>query len=233
MLTWPTALFSPPGMTPRMTGASQSGGQSVSTISQYGHTSGGGLWIFEFAETPLLTPVLFKVWQAIARRSDNGATPFVVPLCDRRSQPFIDPKRPAGIGFGDDSVFADGALWAGEQITASIVGSAALRATSLRLSVAGGKDLEGGEYFTVWHSLMGQRLYEIVGIDDQVDSTTWEVETRPPLRQATPADIVVDFDNPRCQMRADGDLSASLEMLKRGRAPQVRFVEDFRPATDG
>jgi hypothetical protein len=227
MLTFPTGLFCPAGLTPRLLGGALAGGQSLSGLTQYAMTTGGPYWAIDFANVVLWDLDKYKTWAAVAAACDNGATPFVVPLCDRRSQPFTNPKRDVGIGNGDDSKFGDGALWSAEYITSTLIGTAALRATSLHIACAGGKPLEGGEHFTIWGLERGQRMYRVITAA-QRDDDTWDITIRPPLREALADGVTLDFDNPRCVMRVDGDMSATLDMLKRG-SGQVRFVETFRP----
>jgi hypothetical protein len=132
-LTFPTALFSPSSLRASLVGGTVSSGQSLSGITQFAMAAGGAYWQFEMGESTLWTKEKLNTWEAIAAATDNGATPFVVPLAQRRRQPFTDPKRDAGVGNSDDSTFSDGALWPAEYITASIVGSAALRATRLSI----------------------------------------------------------------------------------------------------
>jgi hypothetical protein len=231
MLTFPTALFAPTSMIADLVGASVAGQRSLSGITQSALFSGGPFWVFEFGEAVLWDRAKFNTWRAIAAQSDSGATPFIVPVCDRKHQPFIDPKRPAGVGNGDDSVFSDGATWAGEYIEASIDGTAALRATQLAINIAGGRDLIGGEFFTIWHLTKGQRMYEVTRILSQGGGSA-VINIRPGLREATAADIPLDFDNPRCTMGVAGGMAAILEMLKRGKSPTIRFVESFAPVDD-
>lgn len=232
MLTFPTGLFAPAGLTPRSAGASTSGGSSVAGIPQLAHTSGGGLHIIEFSNVVLWDADKYKTWRAFQLASDNGATPFIVPLCDRRSQPFLDPKKEPGTGNSDSSTFSDGALWGSGQITAAIIGSAALRATSAHIACIGGTTNLIGSAFTIIHIAMGTRLYLVTSVSEREDGT-FDIKFRPPLREATPDGVTLDFDDPRCQMcvSPDSDPAPTLEMLKRGSA-QVKFIENFRPVTD-
>lgn len=232
MLTFPTALFSPSSLAARLVGGAVTGGQSLSGITQFAMTTGGPSWVFEFGEAPLWTKETFNTWEAVAAATDNGATPFVVPVCDRRRQPFVDPKRGEGVGDGDDSTFSDGALWSAEYITASVVGSASLRATRLNISITGiaPEGLVGGEHFTIWHLTKGQRMYRVARVVEQdTEAHTATIDIRPPLREATADGITLDFDNPRCVMRINGDMGAILEMLRFGKSPQIQFVESFAP----
>lgn len=230
MLTFPTALFAPGTLKATLVGGSLSGGASMSGIQQFAMTTGGPYWSFELGQAALWTKELLNTWEAIAGAADNGATPFVVPVCDRRRQPFTDPKRLPGVGDSDDTSFSDGALWSAETITASIVGSAALRATRLNVSIVGGVPLIGGEQLTGWHLTRGQRMYRVIRVIDQdVEAGTATIDIRPPLREATPDGFPLDFDNPRCVMRINGDMGATLTLLRFGQSPQIQFVEDFSP----
>lgn len=225
--TFPTAFFAPRGLTPRLVGASSAAGRSLSGITQRAMTSGGGYWMFDFDNVTLWTREKWKTFMAFMGLTDFGATPFIVPLCDRRGGPFADPKRGAGVGNSDDSTFSDGATWAGELIEASLDGSAALRATTISILIAGAADLQGWEPFTIWHLGMGQRMYEIVRVRSQGGGAA-TIDIRPPLREACADGVTLDFDNPRCTMCAVGDVAASLEDLRFGSA-KVSFVETFMP----
>jgi hypothetical protein len=224
MLTFPTAFFAPQGLQPRPVGASTNSGGSLSGLTQFAATAGGFHWEVDLTGVALWTREKTLVWRAIELASDGGATGFVVPLCDRIHQPFANPKR-LTTGFRDDAVFSDGALWVADQITAATVGAGALRATSLTISFVGPAPLIGGEKFTVWHPTKGQRLYGVKSLVDNGDGTL-TIQFRPPLREAMLAGDTLDFDNPRCVMRVDGDMSAALELLKRGTGA-VKFVETF------
>lgn len=230
MKTFPTAKFAPAGFQPRRIGGSQSQGQSTSGIAQTAMTTGGFMWGIEFSKVVLWDAAPYRAWEAFCSSTDNGATPFIVPFCNRRAQPFLNPKKPDGVGNSDDSAFSDDALWGDGQIAAAMIGSAALRATSAHVACVGGIDDLVGTWFTGWHARLGQRAYHVTGCSKRGDGT-FDITFRPPLREATPDGFPLDFDDPRCQMAiAPGsDPSASLDMLKRGSA-SVSFVEDFRPA---
>ena len=230
MLTFPTGLFVPSALTPELVGASVSGGQSLSGLAQNAATSGGGFWQITFGEAVLWDRNKFNTWRAIAAQSDGGATPFIVPLCDRVHQCFLPSqvKRGVGIGNGDDTRFSDGALWPAEYITATIPASAALRTTNLNIAIAGGAALTGGEFFTIWHATKGQRLYCVTQVNSQGDGLA-NITIRPPLREATASGVTLDFDNPRCQMNVVGQIAPTLEQLRFGKSPTLKFVENFQP----
>jgi hypothetical protein len=58
------------------------------------------------------------------------------------------------------------------------------------------------------------------------------VDFRPPLREAIVAadspSTLLNFDSPRCLMRADGDFSETVDMQRFGKAT-ARFVEAGKP----
>lgn len=229
MLTFPTVLFAPNGLKASLIGGTVSGGQALSGISQFAMTSGGPMWSFTFGDALLLTKEKLNTWEAIAAATDNGATPFVVPVAQRRRQPFLTSKLPDGVSDSDASTFSDGALWTMSEITASIVGSAALRATRLNISITGGVPLIGGELFTAWGLTKGQRMHIITRVIAQdLEANTATIDIRPPLREALSADTPLDFDNPRCVMRVNGDMGAQVDLLRFGKG-SVSFVETFAP----
>jgi hypothetical protein len=218
VFTFPTALFAPQSIRPQLLGGAVSGGQSLSGITQLAATSGGPFWGLELGGVTLNTREKMKAWRAVEAMSDNGATSFVVPLCDRGNQPFLNPRRTDG--FTGDKVFSEGTSWTISEITAT-ASAAALRATELTLaSYSGGATLVGGEHFTIVHPTLGARLYRIGSVSGAT------ITIRPPLREAISSGTVLDFDNARCVMRVEGDMSAALELLKRGTG-SVRFLESF------
>jgi hypothetical protein len=89
--------------------------------------------------------------------------------------------------------------------------------------------MTGGEHFTVWHNTKGQRMHRVIRVIEQdTGAGTATVDIRPPLREATIADITLDFDNPRCVMRCAGDMGAQVDLLRFGKG-SVTFVEAFAP----
>lgn len=230
MYTFPVKAFPPQSQTWRLVNATVAGPKSISGVTQLGVLSAGGHWQAELGKSPLWSREQFKTWEALAALCDGGATPFVVPVDNRNQQPFADPKRPAGDPFTDDSTFSDGALWTDGQITATLTGSAALRATQISVNYAGDAYPTGGENFSIVHASGSTRLYRIAAPPTVADGVVTMI-IRPPLREACIGGLTVDFDNPRCQMHVVGDMAASIEQLKLG-SGTVKFEEDFQPYTN-
>lgn len=227
---FPTRLFKPSSLAIRLIGQAQSGGVAASGEVQFADLAGGGRWVADFGETPLWTPAKVKAWRALAAAADGGATPILVPLADRRGQPLSNPlvtPDPFGLTVYDDGLTP----WTPDQVTATTTADMALRATSADFTFSAPKALSGGEHFAVSHATWGWRLYRIIRVDagglGSGDATT--VTFRPPLREATAAGALLNFDSPRCVMRADGDIDLTLTGLRRGQA-SARFVEQPTPA---
>lgn len=231
---FPTRLFNPASLGVRLVGAGLAGGVSLSGDAQFAEFSGGGRWMVEFGETAIWTPAKVKAWRRIAAASDGGATPILVPLADRRHQPVLNPlSTPDGFGLAtwDDGV----GPWTPDQVDASPTSDAALGATELTFSYAGPLPLEGGEHFSILHPTWGWRLYRITRVKSGGAGTgdATVVDFRPPLREAVGTGdsppILLNFDSPRCLMRADGDFDLSLDQIRFGKG-SARFVEFGKPA---
>jgi hypothetical protein len=232
MFTFPTALFVPESVNFSLEGAATSGGRSLSGLTQYASLDGGGYWTAGFGKINLWNIPKFKVFRAVAGLADGGAQPLIVPVADRLHQAFAvgQVKKGLGVGNSDDTKFSDGALWPSEYITATLVGSHALRSTQVHFAFAGGVagGPTGGEYFTLWGVKSGQRLHVLTGVTPQLDGS-FIGTIRPPLREAFSDGVTMDFDNPRCQMAVPGAIGPTATQLRFGEAPNLKFVENFTP----
>lgn len=197
-----------------------SGGIALSGEEDIIETDGGGRVFAEFAGGPLLEREDQLAWRAIGTQFSGGATQIIVPFCDPLHQPYGgDHLAP----HSDDSPFSDDSEYSGGGPTATAAADAALRATTLSLSILLGQALLGGEWFSIEHPTKGWRAYNIATVTDQTD-TTATVTFRPPLREAVEAGDHVEFADPRCLMRIDGRPGRALEIGKYGEAA-IRFVE--------
>lgn len=231
---FPTRRFKPQSLRAYLEGASLDGGRSIAGESQFADVSGGGRWVIEFGETPLWRPELVKLWRALAAAADDGVTPILVPLADRLHQP-VTPAYAGADTFGRE-IYDDGSVpWTPEEVLAPVIGYAALGQTQIDFLFTAPKALAGGEHFAIEHPTWGWRLYRVIrvvsGGAGTGDLTT--VDFRPPLREAVdPGDspgTLLNFDSPRCLMRADAGFDLGLDQFRFGRA-QARFVEFGRPS---
>jgi hypothetical protein len=230
---FPVRLFAPTSLQVRIMGAALTSPANVAGEAQFAEISGGGRWVADFGEAALWTPAKVKAWRALAAAADNGATPILVPLGDRRHQPLTNPLvTPDAFGL---SIWDDGLTpWTADQVDAIVTADAALGETELTFAIIAPKALVGGEHFAINHPTWGWRLYIVTRVKSGGLGTgdTTVVDFRPPLREAivaadSPATLL-NFDSPRCLMRVDGDMSETLDMLRFGHAT-ARFVEAAKP----
>lgn len=211
-----------------------SGGRSLSGLMPTARFDGGGMWMAELGDVQVSSADHVRAWRALTARLDSGATPVVLEARDERFAPWplLDGApvvSPYTATFSDGATFSDETVLESEVIAAELVEDAALRATTITISLSNAEPLRGGEHFSIQHDTFSHRLYRVgkVVIDDDGNSV---VTIRPPLREATAAGTRVEFDNPKCIMRlADPDaMDLMLERRIYGSA-SVKFVEDFPP----
>lgn len=208
----------------RVETAVTSGGRALSGFEDTMAPDGGGYVIAEYSDGTMIDARVNKAWRALTTGLDGGAASIVVRLCDTRHQ----PRKTGSVPHSDDTPFSDEAEYAGVGTTAAAVGAAVLRATSLTASFIGGEALEGGEWFSIAHALWGERAYNIMSVIPNGDN--FDIEFRPPLREAIAAGTALNFDDPRCTMRG----RAGGNPLQGGRigTAAVLFVEDMRKPAD-
>lgn len=190
-------------------GLTTSGGTSLSGYEDVIRTDGGGFVSAEFTNGETWERDQTLAWRALTDAMDGGAVAVVVHFCDRLHQPV------------KDAYTVPGTTYATPGAAASSIDGAALRATSLRLSIVSEYPLQGGEWFTVVHPSWGERAYRVIAITGDT------IQFRPPLREAITAGTPLDFDDPRCRMRLAGVPSNATNM-GRFQSVSARFVEDMR-----
>ena len=221
---FPVRLFAPPSLSARITGGAINGGTSASGEADLAAFDAGGSWVMEFGEAPLWDRGKVLAWRSFVSAADNGAMPVVVPLWDRAFQPFTASVY-AGASTLGKVVWRDTAAWESVEIQAVAAADAERHARAIDFTFAGGLTLEGGEHFSIYGPRFGWRLYRLIRKTAEADGVqSWEI--RPPLREWLGAGTGLDFDSPRCTMRAEGDLSEIVELLRFGRGTAT-FVESF------
>ncbi|MBI1179099.1 MAG: hypothetical protein GC201_00975 [Alphaproteobacteria bacterium] len=204
---------------------STSSGTSLSGIEEPIVTDGGGRLIAEFKNGTLLSREQNLLWRAMTAAMDGGATPVIVMFCDARHQPLGSPSY---VPHSDDTPFDDDSLYSGGGY--SDIESAqnkALRSTTMRIKInSTEKDIIGGEWFGIEHATWGWRAYNVISIT-KFSGIQYDIEFRPPLREAIVSGDVLDFNRPRCQMRVAQATSNPLSMGRTGGA-DIAFVEDMK-----
>lgn len=202
-------------------------------------SDGGGFWSCTMSDVALSggkglrgkdrQKITTLLWRAVRQIADGGVTPLVVPRNDALFRPWpagLDQGSVIDIPHSDGSLFDDGAGYY-QSVIDITAGPAALRATSLDITINCAGELMGGESFSIDHETMGWRLYEIATVlmdDDTMGTITFN----PPLRQAIPAGTQLEFDRPRCVMRLAKTNSMDLSVQPwTFNSASVDFVETF------
>lgn len=214
-LIFPTGLFGFQSKEANIERQTLKGGTALSGEQDVVSTDGGGRVFVEFAGGPLVDRSVNLAWRALQTLLEEGVTRVVVPFCDARHTPYGKRHR---VPHSDGTPFSDDTLYVGGEGSAETIEPAALRATSVRLSLALEQPLIGGEWFAIEHPNKGWRAYRIGAIDGDA------VSFRPPLREAVPAGTHVEFADPRCLMVQDGATSSRVDYGRLGDAA-IRFVE--------
>lgn len=186
-------------------GAFVSGGQSVFGPEPLTRrTDGGGGWRCVVQGMGLVTPQHHKTWNAFTTRWNLGDTKVVVPWTGFR----LLATFAGGLGdtpWSDDTPFDDETLWESGSGFATLDADVALRATTAQIILPPGASLEGGEPFSLTGETYGTRLYVVVSVDEiEADDAgdTVTITFGPPAREAYASGADVDFERPRCTMRA-------------------------------
>ena len=200
------------------------GGTALSGEQDTISTDGGGRVFAEFARGGLLDRDTNLGWRALMTLLEDGVVPMIVPFCDTRHTPY-GPPGSGGVPHSDGTPFGDDGLYSanvGGAITAS---NYPLRGTSLRAITALARPLIGGEWFSITHPTKGVRAYRIARLVVTSDGpNVYDIDFRPPLREAVEAGEVLEFLNPACLMIKDGKTSSRVENMRTGEAA-IRFIE--------
>ena len=111
---------------------------------------------------------------------------------------------------------------------------AALGATELTFTLDGPRALLGGEHFSIDHPTWSHRLHRITRVKSGGAGTgdVTVVDFRPPLREAIVAadspTTLLNFDSPRCLMRATSDFDLDVGLQRFG-AGSASFEEAGKP----
>ncbi|WP_447724646.1 hypothetical protein [Sphingomonas koreensis] len=212
-------IFAPDGIEADLTQRVISGGTSLSNQEDTIATDGGGSWFFELAEPYLDEVPIARAWRALSGYLGDGR-PTIVRICDARHQPSAGF---ATAPHSDGTPFSDGSEYLSGSTEVSVTADAPLRGTTLAIDDSTIPDgLGGGERFSIAHPGMLERLYQITEIGE--DGAT--ISFVPPLREAVTAGTLLNFDDPRCVMRRDGDMRSGAR-LGYAESSGVRFVEHF------
>lgn len=188
---WPWGLLPP--KTDRWVIHSQAvmGGTSVGGIPRLGRIDAGGLWIAE--QTFLLAGRdRIKAARAIEATLDGGVGKIVAFSYERPFSP--GTLTSSSIPHSDGAAFGDGSLYLSAPDGAVTTEAAALRATRLKIEMLDGI-IQAGENFSITHETKGIRRYRVARVFGD------EIDIRPPLREAIPANTGLNFIRVGCVCR--------------------------------
>ena len=191
----PASLFAPSEWSWRLAGTALVGGVPISGAPQTADVSAGGWWVCDWQVGILRTHAQHGAWRAMLGLMNSGVQLIELPV--------IDALKPWPVGFQGDPI--DAALAADVYMPAYPAPATSPRLA--QIAVAVGAALQGGEYFTVVGPSGAPRLHmvtQVTGVAGGVSTVT----ITPPFREDMAAGTSVDFNDPRCTVKAD------LESLK-------------------
>lgn len=222
---FPRALLREQSHSWNLVGTVMAPGQNAQSVSSVVRSDGGGFWSCVMTDVSLSginganlksrerIKVSTLLWRAVRQICDGGVNSIVVPRNDALFRPYPAGASAFGtIPHSDGSLFSDGSGYYQPVISVTTIGPAALRSTSLVLSIVHCGQLLGGESFSIQHPTKGWRLYEI-GTVDMVDDDRAIVTFMPPLREAVADGADVEFDRPCCTMRLAKPSSMDLTIV--------------------
>jgi hypothetical protein len=220
MRVFPTYAFSFSDMEADIERRTITGGTSLAGSDDVIAADGGGRVFAQFGDPYLDEPDMALAWKACADTLQGGAEPVIVPLGDLRHQFNRDIRIPLSLPFWTEAEYVTG------DTGAALSADAALRATTLVLALdflPG--PLRWGMWLSIKHETLSHRAYRIKQVVSQ-SGTAAEIKLSHPLREATDADTAVEFHDPRCVMRLDGEMRSPSNMGY-ATGSTIRFVEHF------
>lgn len=161
--------------------------------------SGAGYWRIVLGAIPVKTRTNILIWRGLEAEAEGRGRTFAIPIYDGKRAPW--PDLPGGA------------------IDAEAVADVQAGATGIQISPISIGDLEPGMHFSV-----ADRLYRIVRVDGE--SSVFDCIIWPPVRDAFPAGMALEFRRPLCRVRLANDLGMSLDLDGHKRAEvSVEFVE--------
>lgn len=217
---FPAHLFNPKEVDARPIQRTISGGEALSGEEDVILTDGGGRWRIDYSGITLHTAAQQRAWSAWQGHLAGGSVECLVPLLSLATapRPFLGKgvARPPQLAW-DDDLFPTTVAYSAPYIVAAVAANAALRATTLQITVSVGGTIKGGEKFSI-----GDRAHRIVR---RTGADTFLIE--PPLREAVLAGAEVVFDWPLVRCRAaPEDFEGSLNLGFYGEK-QITFLESF------
>lgn len=231
---WPRILNLDRMWSWEIAGGTRSGGRALSGLMPSMRLDGGGYWTAALSDVRVNQTAQVLCWRALTARLDGGAAPFVMEMREPRFPPWptvsgeVVTEQYQSTN-SDGSSCSDGTGYVSDAILASLVEAAPLRSTTIKVAIASGAPLQGGEHLSIQHDTFSHRLYRVGRVTVDGDGNSL-VGIRPPLREATAAGTRVEFDYPKCIMKlaTQNAMDLPLELRFFGKA-SPKLVEDFPP----
>lgn len=206
-LTLPVQLLNPTSVQPMQMGRTITSGESLSGITDFISTDGGGFWMLRYSGIQIFERDQLKAWRAWENHMGRGATDILVPFVETELAPELiaggRPLLPSNLlPTTDDPYFPETIARASPHVIATVSG-APLRSMTVNIEVQQGAPLTGGDsVFAVNHPNKGRHCYRIERRLSENNFRIW-----PPLREAITGVTAADFDWPTCLMRLVPDPS--------------------------
>jgi hypothetical protein len=169
--------------------------------------SGGGFVTVKYGRIQIgnSSPSALRYWSRLGAQLAGGVRPIIVPLLTDFISPVNGLPPDVLATFSDASTLSDSARIAQSNVPAYLGEAANIAAGTLKISMDQAFSLEGGEWFSIFHTTRHHRAYRISDVDSVSDPVNgmriWTVGIRPTLREAVAAGERVEFVRPRCLMR--------------------------------
>ena len=196
------------------------GGEALSGETDITATDGGGRWFCEVGNPYLDEPEIALAWTALADNLTAG-TPIIVPLTDATAQMMGSVTLPqGGLPWWEEADYGT------PDSGVALANDIALRATTLTLTVTFlPQPVRVGMRFSIDHAVLRHRAYRVTELVSD-DGAEVVIKFLPPAREATTADTLVDFIDPKCVMHLDGQMR-SPRTLGFADSPGARLIENF------
>lgn len=218
-IVWPSYALAPARGRVSIVCANTGGGPSMNGLEQI-VASDAGYFALSMLDIHMLTNGQMQLWNQLEAVLGGRAGTALVPALDGRRAPWPDGVTSYGaIPHGDGALFSDGTGYT--QPVIDIVTNAAIAegATTAELLVNLAGDLIGGMHFSY-----GERLFRIKNVVD-VTGDVWTVSLAFPAREAVPAGVRLEFDEPYFRARLATDTEMAIDILP-GEQVSVHWTED-------
>jgi hypothetical protein len=219
---WPIDQLKPTDIGVHPAPRNVSGGVSTTGVEQL-ITSLSTLWMVDYQRIAIRNVDQAMIWAGMDARLEGRLNPVMVPFCLGRRPYIAGVFEEAGhIPHDDDTLFDDETGYYQPVINVTVGATAALRSSSIVLSINSGAVPTFGMFFQI-----GVRVYQIKSIISVVGAIV-TVGIRPLLREEVLVGTQVNFDDPRCKMKLMTDEEMQIVFkLHRRASPSIRFIEDL------